>query len=76
MAIDVPEEVAFTLVSNKKHKKKDKVSFLSSMSFSNSRSKTLLILWALSLSKAVTTCLVSKLVSTYPGLAMIPSLVY
>ena len=50
MTIDVPEaeEVAFTLVSNKKHKKKDKVSFLPFMSFSNSRSKTSLILWALS----------------------------
>ena len=50
MAINVPEaeEVAFTLVSNKKHKEKGKVSFLPSMSFSNSRSKTSLILWALS----------------------------
>jgi len=46
MAIDVPEaeEVAFTLVSNKKHKEKRKVSFPSSMSSSNSKSKTSLIL--------------------------------
>jgi len=78
MAINVleAEEVAFTLVSNKKHKGKGKVSFLSFMSFSNFRSKTSLILWALSLFKAVATFLVSKLVSTHPSLAMTPSPVY
>ena len=45
MAVDIleAEEVAFTLVSNKKYKEKRKVSSLSSISFSNSRSKTLLI---------------------------------
>jgi len=37
------KEVAFILVFNKKHEKKSKGSPLSSMSFSNSRSKTLLI---------------------------------
>jgi len=75
MAINVleAEEVTFTLVSNKKHKEKNKVSFLPSISSSNSRSKTLLILWALSLPKARTTYLVSKPVIICPGLAMISS---
>ena len=49
------EEIAFILVFNKKHKEKSKDSFLFSMSFSNSRSKILFILWTLSLFKAVTT---------------------
>ena len=53
IAVNIPEieEVTFTLVSNKKHKEKNKASSLSSMSSSNSRSKTLLISQALSLSK-------------------------
>jgi len=67
LVFNVPEteEIAFILVFNKKHKEKSKGSPLSSMSFSNSRSKTLFILWALSLFKAVT---------TYPGSIMTPSL--
>ena len=53
IAVNIPEieEVTFTLVSNKKHKEKNKAFSLSSMSSSNSRSKTLLISQALSLSK-------------------------
>ena len=45
MAVDVSKakEVAFTLVSNKNYKEKNKVSSLSSISSSNSRSNTLLI---------------------------------
>ena len=52
MAVDVPEteEVAFTLVSNKKYRKR-KVSFLSFISFSYSRRKISLISWAFSLPK-------------------------
>ena len=38
------EEVTFTLVTNKKYKRKSKVSSLSSISWSDSRSKILLIL--------------------------------
>ena len=65
MSIDVPEaeKVAFILVTNKKHKRKDKASFLSSMYFSNSRSKILLILYALPLSKTVTTCSSSAIIT-------------
>ena len=46
IAVDISEtkEVAFILVLNKKYKKNSKDFFLSSISFSNSRSKTLLIL--------------------------------
>jgi len=45
MAVDVSKtkEVAFTLVSNKKYKEKDKVSSLLFISSSNSKSNTLLI---------------------------------
>ena len=46
MAVNVleAEELTFTLISNKKYKRKDKVSSLPSISFSDPRSKTLLIL--------------------------------
>lgn len=46
MVIDIPEakEVTFTLISNKKCKRKSKVSSFLSISFSDSKSKTLLIL--------------------------------
>ena len=49
MAIDVleAEEITFTLVTNKKYKRKIKVFSLSSMSFFNSRNKTSLISQAL-----------------------------
>jgi len=72
MAVDVPEaeEVTFTLVSNKKHKEKRKVSSLSSMSSSDSKNKTSLISWASSLPKDVTAHPASKLVITHYGLAI------
>jgi len=54
------EEVAFSLVSDKKHKRKNNASFLPSMSFSDSRSKTSLISQALPFFKAVTTYLALK----------------
>ena len=59
MAIDAPEaeEVAFTLVTNKKHKSKGKVPSPLSRTPSNSRSKISLVSRALSLPKAVTACL-------------------
>ena len=76
MPIDIPEaeEVAFTLVTNKKCKGKSKASFLSFMSFSDFKNKILLILWTPPLFKAVTTCLASKPVSTHSGLTMTSSL--
>jgi len=45
IAVDVPEteEVAFTLVSNKKYKRKSKASSFSSMFFSDFKDKTSLI---------------------------------
>jgi len=45
MTINIPEaeEVAFTLVNNKKHKRKSKVSSLFSISSSDSKSKIFLI---------------------------------
>jgi len=57
MTVDALEaiEVASTLITNKKYKKKNKASSFPFMSFSNSKSKILLILWASSLSKAITT---------------------
>ena len=66
ITVNVPEaeEVAFNLVSNKNYKVKDKASFFSFMSFSDSRSKTSLILQASSLPKART---------TYSRLAMMSS---
>ena len=75
MAVDIleAEEVTFTLVSNKKHKRKNNVSFLPSIFFSDSRSKLLFILQTLSLPKVMTTHLVSKPVTTCPSLAMTPS---
>ena len=76
MAINIPEtkEVTFTLVTTKKYKRKNKASFLSFISFSNFRNKTLLILWALSLSKSVTNHLASKPVTTHPNSVLISSL--
>ena len=61
MAVDAPEaeEVAFTLVTNKKCKGKDKVPSPLSGTPPDSRSKTLLVSRAPPLSKAVTTCLVT-----------------
>ena len=46
IAVDIPEteEIAFTLVTHKKHKEKGTVSSLPSIFFFNSRSKILLIL--------------------------------
>jgi len=73
--ISETKDVTFTLVTNKKHKKKKKATFLSSISSSNFRSKTLLILQAFPLSKAITTHLVLKLVATCSGLTVIYSLV-
>jgi len=70
----VAEEVAFTLVINKKHKGKGKAPPLSSVSSFDSKSKTLLISRALSLLKTVTSLLVLKLVTTHPGSAMTSSL--
>ena len=55
------QEVTFTLVTNKKYKRKSKVSFFPSMFSFNSKSKMLLKLWAFSLFKAITTYSVSKL---------------
>ena len=57
MAVDAPEaeEVAFTLVTNKKHKGKGKVPSPLSGTPSNSRSKTSLVSRALPLPKAVIT---------------------
>ena len=45
ITVDAPKvkEVAFTLVTNQKHKKKSKAFSFSSLSFSDSRSKILLI---------------------------------
>ena len=55
MAVDTLEakEVTSTLVTNKKYKRKVKAPFISSMSFSNSKGKILLILQASSLSKTM-----------------------
>ena len=57
MAVDVPEakEVAFTLVTNKKCKSKDKIPSSLSGTLPNSRSKTSLVSRAPPLPKAVTT---------------------
>ena len=59
IAVDVPvaKEVAFTLVTNQKYKKKNKALSLLFRSLPNFKSKMLLILRTLSLFKAVTTCL-------------------
>jgi len=74
--VDVLEtkEVAFTLVTNKKCKRKDKALSLSFIFSADSKSKTLLVLQASSLSKAVTSHSASKLVKTHLGLAVTPSL--
>lgn len=62
------EEIAFTLVINKKCKEKGKVFSFSSMSSFDSKSRTSLILWALPLPKAMTTYPASKLVITHPSI--------
>ena len=71
MAVDVlkAEEITFTLATSKKHKGRSKVSFLSFMSFSNSKSK---ISWAPPLSKAVTTCIVMTILKTIWHLLLCP----
>jgi len=61
------EDIAFTLVINKKCKEKGKVFSFSSMSSFDSKSRTSLILWALPLPKAMTTYPASKLVITHPS---------
>ena len=77
IAIDIPkaEEITFTLVTNKKHERKDEATFLPSISSSNSKSKISLISQDFSLPKAITTCLASNLVITHSSLAMTSSLV-
>lgn len=76
ITVNVPEaeEVAFTLVTNKKYKGKIKVPSLSFISFFNSRSKTLLILQTFSFYKAITTCLVLKPMISCPSSTVISSL--
>ena len=58
MAVDVPEvkEIAFTLITNQKHKGKGKVSSSLSGTLPDSRSKILLVLRAPPLPKTMTTC--------------------
>ena len=65
MAVDVPEteEIAFTLVTNKKSKKKGKASFL--LSFTNSGNKILLISRAPPLPRTGTTQTALKLAVTH-----------
>lgn len=72
MTVDIPEaeKVAFTLVTNKKYKRKSKALPFLSMFFSDSRSKILFVSRASSCSKAVTSCLVLKSVTTCPGSSM------
>jgi len=69
MEVDVPEveEVAFTLVTNKKGKGKAKVS---SSSLTNSRNKIPLVSRAFLAPKTVTTSTASKLAATYSLLAV------
>jgi len=69
MVVDVPEveEVAFTLVTNKKGKKKAKVS---SPSPTNSRNKILLVSRAPPVLKTVTTSTVAKPAVTHPTSAV------
>ena len=77
IAIDIleAEEITFTLVTNKKHERKDKATFLPSMSSSNSKSKISLISQDFSLPKAIITYPVSNLVVTHSSLAVTSSLV-
>ena len=77
IAIDIleAEEITFTLVANKKHERKDKATFLPSMSSSNSKSKISLISQDFSLPKAIITYPVSNLVVTHSSLAVTSSLV-
>ena len=75
MVVDVleAEEVIFTLVINKKHKRKSKASPLSFVLFSDFRSKTLLILRASSFPKTVISHLVLKPIKSCPSSAVISS---
>ena len=66
MAVDVPEveEIAFTLITNQKHKDKGKVPSSLSETPPDSRSKTLLVSRAPPFSKTVTTCLATTTFKT------------
>ena len=77
MAVDTPEaeEVAFTLVTNKKHKGKGKIPSLLSRTLSNSRSKTSLVSRAPPPPKAVTTrpvTMTSKTIQAQIALPPVP----
>ena len=77
MAVDAPkaEEVAFTLVTNQKHKSKSKIPSLPSGTPSDSRSKTSLISRALPPPKAMTTCpatMTSKTIQAQITLSPVP----
>ena len=73
MAVDTPEfeEVTFTLVTNQKHKSKDKAS--SSGTPPKSRSKTSLVSRAPPLPKAMTTCLATTASKTVQSQIALPS---
>ena len=76
IAVNILEaEVAFTLVTNKKYKRRSKAFSLYSIFFSNFKSKILFISQILSLIKTVTTYAVSKSVTTYLSSTMTSSLV-
>ena len=64
--VEMAEEIAFTLVTNKKSKEMAKAFSIPS---TNSRSKVLLILRASLLSKTTTTSIASKLAVSYSVLA-------
>lgn len=75
IAVDILEaEVAFALVTKKKCKRKSKA-FSLFISFSDFRSKILFISQIFSLIKAITTCTVSKSVTTHLSSTMTSSLV-
>ena len=67
------EKVTFTLVTNKKHKRKNKAPPLSSISFFDSKNKTLLISRVFPLPKTITSLSVLKLVTTHSGSTMTSS---
>ena len=74
MAVDAPEaeEVAFTLVTNKKRRDKGKVHSPLSGTPPDSRSKTSLVSKAYSLPKAVTTCPVTTTSKTIQAQMALP----
>jgi len=74
MVVDTPkaEEVTFTLVTNKKSKRKAKVSSL--ISSTNSGNKILLVSRAPSVLKTVTTSTASKLAATCPFSAVVATM--